>query len=87
MIKDIISPILRHMVDNPDELVVKQTETDDTIFVTVTPSPQDIGQLIGKQGRTAKALRTLCTIITAKNSKRFVFQILDASNGKKSKVN
>ena len=57
--KELVLDIAKALVDNPDEVVVKETKEKDEIILKLTVSPDDMGKVIGKQGRIAKAIRTV----------------------------
>ncbi len=76
--KEFIEFISKHLVDTPDSVVVEAVETGDkTIELTLKVSADDVGKVIGKQGKTAQAMRTLLTAIAAKDGKRAILKILD----------
>jgi predicted RNA-binding protein YlqC (UPF0109 family) len=76
--KEFIEFISKHLVDTPDSVVVEEVETGDkTIELTLKVGPDDVGKVIGKQGKTAQAMRTLLTAIAAKDGKRAILKILD----------
>lgn len=76
--KEFIEFISKHLVDTPDSVVVEAVETGDkTIELTLKVGADDIGKVIGKQGKTAQAMRTLLTAIAAKDGKRAILKILD----------
>jgi len=76
--KEFIEFISKHLVDTPDSVVVEEVETGDkTIELTLKVGADDVGKVIGKQGKTAQAMRTLLTAIAAKDGKRAILKILD----------
>lgn len=76
--KEFIEFISKHLVDTPDSVVVEEVETGDkTIELSLKVGPDDVGKVIGKQGKTAQAMRTLLTAIAAKDGKRAILKILD----------
>ncbi|MCF6271418.1 MAG: KH domain-containing protein [Melioribacteraceae bacterium] len=76
--KEFIEFISKHLVDTPDSVVVEAVETSDkTIELTLKVGTDDVGKVIGKQGKTAQAMRTLLTAIAAKDGKRAILKILD----------
>lgn len=76
--KEFIEFIAKHLVDSPDNVVLESTSPDDkTIELTLKVGADDVGKVIGKQGKTAQAMRTLLTAIAAKEGKRAVLKILD----------
>ncbi|MCF8243186.1 MAG: KH domain-containing protein [Melioribacteraceae bacterium] len=76
--KEFIEFIAKHLVDNPDSVAIESTQPDEkTIELTLKVSADDVGKVIGKQGKTAQAMRTLLTAIAAKEGKRAILKILD----------
>ncbi len=76
--KEFIEFISKHLVDTPDSVVVEEVETGDkTIELSLKVGADDVGKVIGKQGKTAQAMRTLLTAIAAKDGKRAILKILD----------
>jgi len=76
--KEFIEFIAKHLVDNPANVVLEETSPDDkTIELTLKVGAEDVGKVIGKQGKTAQAMRTLLTAIAAKEGKRAILKILD----------
>ena len=76
--KEFIEHIAKQLVDDPDKVVVKETTPDEhTIALTLKVANNDIGKVIGKQGKTAFAMRTLLIAVSAKGNHRATLQILD----------
>lgn len=76
--KEFVEYIAKHLVDNPDKVVVElKTEEEKKLVFTLQVGDDDIGKVIGKQGKTAQAMRTLLTAIAAKEGKRAILEILD----------
>jgi hypothetical protein len=75
--KDLITYIAKSLVDNPDEVVVTEVEGDQTSVLELKVAKEDLGKVIGKQGRTARAMRTLLSAASAKNRKRTVLEIVE----------
>jgi len=76
--KEFIEFISKHLVDAPDNVsVVLSENSDKTIELTLKVGADDVGKVIGKQGKTAQAMRTLLTAIAAKDGKRAILKILD----------
>ena len=62
--KELVLDIAKALVDNPDAVVVEETRKDDEIILKLTVSQDDMGKVIGKQGRIAKAIRLgICLIL------------------------
>ena len=76
--KEFIEFIARHLVDNPDSVEVEENVPEEKkIVFSLKVQSDDVGKVIGKQGKTAQAMRTLLTAIAAKEGKRAVLEILD----------
>jgi predicted RNA-binding protein YlqC (UPF0109 family) len=75
--KELIHYIVTALVDHPDEVQVKETEQDDTIIVELTVAKGDLGKVIGKQGRTAQAMRSLLSAVAGKINKRSRLEIME----------
>ena len=61
--KDLVEVIAKSLVDHPEEVVVNQTEESNAILVELKVAPSDMGKVIGRQGRIAKAIRTVVNVI------------------------
>jgi len=75
--KELIKYIAQALVDNPDEVEVKDVVGENTLVIELKVAKGDLGKIIGKRGRTANALRTIVSAGSAKIKKRVVFEILD----------
>ncbi len=77
--KQLLETIVKPLVDEPEQVVVTETETDDTLLLELRVAHGDMGKVIGKQGRIAKAIRTLMKGAAKKlgNEKKIVVDILD----------
>jgi predicted RNA-binding protein YlqC (UPF0109 family) len=76
-LKDVIEAIAKALVDFPDEVAVKEIDGEATVVLELRVAQQDLGKIIGKQGRTARAMRTLLRAAGMKLKKRFVLEILE----------
>lgn len=74
--KELVEVIAKSLVDNPDEVVVTEKETGRSIVLELKVSPSDMGKVIGKQGRIAKAIRSVVKAAAAKEDKKVVVDIL-----------
>ena len=74
--KQLVEVIAKSLVENPDEVVVTETEKDDAIVVELKVGPADMGKVIGKQGRIAKTIRTVVKAASSKSSKKVIVDIL-----------
>ena len=73
----LIEYIAKALVDTPDQVSVQEVQEDDTTVLELRVAPGDVGKVIGKQGRTARAIRTLLRAAGMKLKKRFVLEILE----------
>ncbi len=73
----LIEQIAKALVDEPDQVSVSQVDGDQTAVLELKVVPSDLGKVIGKQGRTARALRTLLGAAGMKFHKRFSLEILE----------
>ena len=73
--KELIEVIAKALVENPDEVVVTQREDDRAIVLELHVAQSDMGKVIGKQGRIAKAIRSVIKAATAKNAKPVFVEI------------
>lgn len=76
ILKDLVEVIAKALVENPDEVVVTETEEEDTIYVELKVGSSDMGKVIGKQGRIAKAIRTVVKAASSKTDKKVVVDIM-----------
>jgi predicted RNA-binding protein YlqC (UPF0109 family) len=75
--KDLIHYIASALVDHPDQVQIQETEQDDTIIIELTVAKEDLGKVIGKQGRTARAMRALLSAAAGKINKRSRLEIME----------
>jgi len=75
--KDLISTIARAIVDNPEQVSVTEIQGARTSVLKLKVAKSDMGKVIGKQGKTAGAIRTILSGISGKAKKRFVLEILE----------
>jgi len=73
--QDLVKFIACSLVENPDEVTVQTTETDEAITIELHVASEDMGKVIGRQGRIAKAIRTLVKAATAKDAKPVFVEI------------
>ena len=76
-LKEVVETIAKALVDSPDEVAVNEIDAETTTVLELRVAPQDLGKVIGKQGRTARAIRTLLRAAGMKLKKRFVLEILE----------
>ena len=75
--KDLIERIAKALVDKPEVVVVREIQGTQTAVIELEVAKEDIGKIIGKQGRTARAIRTILSAASAKIKKRSVLEILE----------
>jgi predicted RNA-binding protein YlqC (UPF0109 family) len=75
--KDLISYIAQALVDHPEQVSVSEIEGDQTSVLELKVAKEDLGKVIGKQGRTARAMRTILSAASAKVKKRTVLEIIE----------
>ena len=74
--EDLLKGLARALVENPDEVTVTRVEKEHSIVLELHVAETDMGRVIGKQGRIAKAIRTVMKAATAKESKRVSVEIM-----------
>ena len=77
VMKDLLVEIAKALVDNPEDVNVTEVEGEQTTVLELRVRNEDLGKVIGRQGRTARALRTLLSAAGMKVHKRFVLEILE----------
>jgi uncharacterized protein len=75
--KELIEYIAKLLVDNPEEVNVTEIEGEQTSVIELRVAKEDLGKVIGKQGRTARAMRIILSAASAKMKKRSVLEILE----------
>jgi predicted RNA-binding protein YlqC (UPF0109 family) len=75
--KELLELIARSLVDRPDEVEVREIEGEQTTVLELRVAREDLGKVIGKQGRTARSIRTILASAGMKLRKRIVFEIIE----------
>jgi len=76
--KELIEFIAKSLVENPDAVVISEEEGEEgSILIKLAAAQEDMGRIIGKQGRTAKAMRTLLNAKATRENKRATLQIME----------
>jgi predicted RNA-binding protein YlqC (UPF0109 family) len=75
--KDLIEHIAKALVDDPEAVEVSEVQGEQTSVIELKVAKDDVGKIIGKQGRTARAIRTILSAASAKIKKRSVFEIIE----------
>lgn len=74
--KELVKIIASSLVDQPDKVVVNEISNEDSITIELKVAPEDMGKVIGKQGRIAKAIRTVVKAAALKEEKKVVVEII-----------
>ena len=77
MLKELIEFMARAVVDNPEKVKVSEIEGEQTSVIELRVAKEDLGKVIGKQGRTARAMRTILSAASTKIRKRAVLEIIE----------
>jgi uncharacterized protein len=75
--KELVQYLAKSLVTNPDAVEVKETQTDDASVFEVKVAKEDLGRIIGKQGRTAKSIRTLLNAVASRGNRKVVLEIVE----------
>ena len=75
--RELIHYIAKALVDNPEQVSVEEVEGNQTSVLELKVAKEDLGKVIGKQGRTARAMRTILSAASAKIKKRTVLEIIE----------
>ena len=75
--EDLIKRIVQALVDNPEQVEVSEVDGDNVLVLELRVAKEDMGKVIGKQGRTAQAIRSILSAASGKVKKRTVFEILE----------
>ena len=76
--KELVEVIAKALVENPDAVVVTERDSDRTTVIELSVAPEDMGKVIGKQGRIAKAIRSVVKAAASRSDKKVVVDIIDA---------
>ncbi len=76
-LNELVLYIAKSLVDNPDRVEVREVAGEQTAVLELKVAPEDLGKIIGKQGKTAKAIRTILGAAAAKMKRRAVLEILE----------
>ncbi len=74
---ELLATLARQLVDHPEEVRVTQTENGGEVLLQLRVAPDDLGKVIGKQGRTARALRTVLAAAATKQNQRTLLEIVE----------
>jgi predicted RNA-binding protein YlqC (UPF0109 family) len=76
-VKELVIEIAKALVDSPDDVVVREVAGEQVTVLELRVAPTDLGKVIGKQGRTARSIRTLLGAAGMKLNRRFTLEILE----------
>jgi uncharacterized protein len=76
-VKELVENLAKALVDKPEEVVVQELKGTQTTVIELKVAKEDVGKVIGKQGRTAHALRIILGAVSSKEKKNCVLEILD----------
>jgi uncharacterized protein len=76
-VKQLVEIVCKSLVDNPDEVSVTQVDGEQTTILELRVNPSDLGKVIGKQGRTARAIRTILAASGMKLRRRYTLEIIE----------
>jgi predicted RNA-binding protein YlqC (UPF0109 family) len=76
-VKDLIEFLAKSLVDDPDAVKIRTVERDQATVIELEVAPPDLGKVIGRQGRTARAMRTLLAAAGQKARRRYMLDIVD----------
>lgn len=75
--KELVRVIIEALVDQPDKIEITETEGKQTIIIEIKVAQEDMGKVIGKQGRIAKAMRTVVKSAAMRDNKKVIIEIVD----------
>ena len=84
--QEFVEYVIKSIVDHPDDVKTDRTVDEMGVLLTLKVNPADMGQVIGRQGSTARAIRTLLRVIGAKHNARLNFKIEEPEGGRESRA-
>jgi uncharacterized protein len=75
--KELVQYLARQLVNNPDAVEVKETQSDTASILELKVAKEDLGRIIGKQGRTAKSIRTILNAAASRTNRKVVLEIVE----------
>jgi predicted RNA-binding protein YlqC (UPF0109 family) len=75
--KALVETIAKSLVDDPSLVVATEETEEDTLVIKLTVAKEDMGRIIGKEGRTAKAIRTILNAVSTKDNKKAILKIVE----------
>lgn len=80
-----VESVIKSLVDHPDDVTTERTIDEMGVLITLKVNPADMGQVIGRQGQTARAIRTLLRVVGAKNNARVNLKIYEPEGSRESR--
>ena len=77
MMEELVSFIAKNLVDEPDSVKVETREEGDTVVISLSVAPGDMGKVFGRQGRIAKAIRTVVKAASVREDKKYMVDIVE----------
>lgn len=77
LLKDLVEMMAKALVDNPDKVDVTEVDGNSTVVLELRVAKEDLGKIIGKQGRTARSMRTILSAASTKARRRAVLEIIE----------
>ncbi|MEI6040424.1 MAG: KH domain-containing protein [Candidatus Berkelbacteria bacterium] len=84
--QEFVETVVKAIVDNPNDVKTSRSVDEMGVLIELTVNPEDMGKIIGKEGRTAKSIRTLLRVLGAKNNARVNLKIVEPEGGKEVKI-
>lgn len=75
--KELVELLAKHLVNHPDDVAVTETEGETASIIELRVANDDLGRIIGKQGRTAKSIRTLVNAAASRQNRKVVLEIIE----------
>jgi uncharacterized protein len=75
--KELVQFLAQQLVNNPDAVEVKETQSDTASILELRVAKEDLGRVIGKQGRTAKSIRTILNAVASRTNRKVVLEIIE----------
>jgi predicted RNA-binding protein YlqC (UPF0109 family) len=75
--KTLVETIAKSLVDDPSKVIVTEEMEEDTLVIKLTVAKEDMGRIIGKEGRTAKAIRTILNAVSTKGNNKAILKIVE----------
>ena len=84
--QEFVETVVKAIVDHPEDVKTSRSVDEMGVLIELTVNPEDMGKIIGKEGRTAKSIRTLLRVLGAKNNARVNLKIIEPEGGREVKV-